>query len=155
MSRECRCSRAAWLHLGDAASARVLGVRAISRSARRIGLRADAHIDDGRRGRRPGVRYRVAGVARPEVPAESHRALAAEAAAAVAELGPAAMKVLSPDILHKTEAGAIQLDVTSPDMAAEVFGQILTAVGSTVRMPLSMAWKCSRWCPRALRCCSA
>ena len=50
---------------------------------------------------------------------------AAEAAAAVAELGPAAMKVLSPDILHKTEAGAIQLDVTSPDMAAEVFGQIL------------------------------
>lgn len=35
------------------------------------------------------------------------------------------MKVLSPDILHKTEAGAIQLDVTSPDMAAEVFGQIL------------------------------
>jgi acyl-CoA synthetase (NDP forming) len=50
---------------------------------------------------------------------------AAEAAAAVADLGPAAMKVVSPDILHKTEAGAIQLDVTSPDMAAEVFGLIL------------------------------
>lgn len=44
----------------------------------------------------------------------------AEAAAAAADLGfPVAIKIESPDILHKTEAGVIALNVTSAEAAAE------------------------------------
>jgi acyl-CoA synthetase (NDP forming) len=81
-------------------------------------------IDGGRVGDRAFAVESLASLGLRFPPSHIARS-AAEAAAAVTELGPAAMKVLSPDILHKTEAGAIQLDITSPDTAAEAFGQIL------------------------------
>ncbi|MEM9139782.1 MAG: acetate--CoA ligase family protein, partial [Pseudomonadota bacterium] len=49
---------------------------------------------------------------------------APEAKAAVEALhGPAAMKIASPDILHKTEAGGVVLHVTE-DLAAQTYNQI-------------------------------
>ena len=48
----------------------------------------------------------------------------AEAHAAVEALhGPAAMKIASPDILHKTEAGGVALHVTE-DLAAQTYNQL-------------------------------
>jgi acyl-CoA synthetase (NDP forming) len=53
---------------------------------------------------------------------------AEEAREAAAALGcPAAMKVVSPDIAHKTEIGAVVLDVPSPDEAAATFERIMAA----------------------------
>lgn len=53
---------------------------------------------------------------------------AEEARLATAALGsPVAMKVVSPDIAHKTEIGAVALDVPSPEEAARTFARILAA----------------------------
>ncbi len=55
---------------------------------------------------------------------------ATEAARIAAEMGaPAAMKIVSPDIAHKTEAGGVRLGV-APEAAAETFDAILAAVGA-------------------------
>jgi acetate---CoA ligase (ADP-forming) len=53
----------------------------------------------------------------------------AEAArdAAVALGCPVAMKIVSSEIAHKTEIGAVVLDVASPDAAAAAFGQLMAA----------------------------
>jgi acyl-CoA synthetase (NDP forming) len=62
----------------------------------------------------------------PDVLAES-----AESAVAAAEkLGyPVVMKVVSPQITHKTEAGGVVLGVSSAAEAAQAYEQIMTAVG--------------------------
>ncbi|HXW29030.1 MAG TPA: acetate--CoA ligase family protein, partial [Xanthobacteraceae bacterium] len=54
----------------------------------------------------------------------------AEAArAAAAALGcPVAMKIVSSQIAHKSEIGAVVLDVASPDAAAAAFGQLMAAL---------------------------
>lgn len=60
-------------------------------------------------------------------------ASAEDAARAAAEIGgPVAMKVESPDVLHKSEAGGVVLDVASPDEAAAVYDRITAAVRSAV-----------------------
>lgn len=51
------------------------------------------------------------------------RAAAAEAAASFD--GPVAMKIVSPDILHKTEAGGVKLDVPGADAAMEAFDELV------------------------------
>jgi acetyltransferase len=49
----------------------------------------------------------------------------AQAAAAYQELGrPVAMKIVSPDILHKTDAGGVALNVDSPEMASQTFEKL-------------------------------
>lgn len=59
-----------------------------------------------------------------------HLAETADAAAAAVDAidGPAALKLQSPDILHKTEAGAVALGVETPDAARAAFDD-LTARG--------------------------
>jgi acyl-CoA synthetase (NDP forming) len=52
---------------------------------------------------------------------------AAEAADAAARFGTVAMKVASPDILHKTEAGGVALGVT-PERAAAEFSEMMQRV---------------------------
>jgi acetate---CoA ligase (ADP-forming) len=48
---------------------------------------------------------------------------------AAAALGcPVAMKIVSSEIAHKTEIGAVVLDVASPDAAAAAFGQLIAAL---------------------------
>ena len=54
---------------------------------------------------------------------------AAEAAVAAARLGcPVALKVLSPDISHKTDVGGVRLGLTSPDAVARATTAMLSAV---------------------------
>lgn len=59
--------------------------------------------------------------------------LATEAAAAAAHArecgGPVAMKIASPDIIHKARAGCVRLNVSADD-AAEVFAEIVAAAGA-------------------------
>ena len=63
----------------------------------------------------------------PVVPAR-HARTGREAAAAAAALGfPVAVKVLSPDLLHKSEAGGVRLGVGDEAAAAEAFDSIAAA----------------------------
>ncbi len=56
-------------------------------------------------------------------------ATAAEAAAAAAQVGfPVAMKVYSPDVVHKLDAGGVMLNVQDERAAAEAFDRIISAV---------------------------
>ena len=56
-------------------------------------------------------------------------ATAEEAAAATAEYPVAALKVVSPDILHKSDLGGVRLDVRGPTEAATAFVDIMTSIG--------------------------
>ncbi|MFH0891266.1 MAG: bifunctional acetate--CoA ligase family protein/GNAT family N-acetyltransferase [Candidatus Falkowbacteria bacterium] len=51
---------------------------------------------------------------------------ASEASRAAAELGfPVAMKILSPDIIHKTDVGGVRLNINSPEEAGRAFSEIM------------------------------
>jgi succinyl-CoA synthetase beta subunit len=53
-----------------------------------------------------------------------------QAGVLAAEIGfPCVLKVLSPDIAHKTEVGGVRLDIGSPEQAAAAAAEILDAVG--------------------------
>lgn len=53
---------------------------------------------------------------------------ASEAVQAAAEIGyPVALKVESPDIRHKTDAGALRLNVSGPDEVARGFDEVVTS----------------------------
>jgi len=57
---------------------------------------------------------------------EKRAATAEEAAAAAAQIGyPVALKIDSPDIPHKTEAGGVRLNLTSPEQVKEAFREII------------------------------
>lgn len=56
---------------------------------------------------------------------------AADAVALAADIdGPVAMKVVSPDIVHKTEAGGVELDVEGADEVRAAFDRIVEAVAA-------------------------
>lgn len=50
-----------------------------------------------------------------------------EAAAAVAELGPVAMKIVSPQIVHKSDVGGVRVGVATQDAARLAFAEIVAA----------------------------
>ena len=53
---------------------------------------------------------------------------AAAAASAAAELGvPVAVKIISADLLHKSDVGGVILNVPGPDAAAEAYHQVITS----------------------------
>jgi acetyl coenzyme A synthetase (ADP forming)-like protein len=60
-------------------------------------------------------------------------ARSAEAAAeAAGELGfPVVLKVLSPDVVHKTDVGGVKVDLRSPEEVMNAFGEILQSVGES------------------------
>ena len=62
-------------------------------------------------------------------PAEALASSADDAAAHAARIGfPVAMKIVSPDVLHKTEAGGVVTGVGSADEASAAYEQIITSV---------------------------
>lgn len=64
-----------------------------------------------------------------EVPRQELAASAAAAAEHAATIGcPVVLKVVSPDVPHKTEAGGVRLGVKSPEAAAQAYTEILAAV---------------------------
>ncbi len=67
------------------------------------------------------------------LPAVSERLVnSAEAAAAAAgELGfPVVMKIVSPDILHKSEIGGVMLNVATPEAAEAAYGELIARAGA-------------------------
>ncbi|MFD4836970.1 acetate--CoA ligase family protein [Achromobacter sp. NPDC058515] len=63
------------------------------------------------------------------LPANEVAASAGQAAAAAARIGfPVVMKIVSPDIAHKTESGGVRLGIRTEDAAAEAFDGICAAV---------------------------
>lgn len=57
-----------------------------------------------------------------------------EAGNMAAEIGfPAAMKVVSPDVIHKSDAGGVKLGIGSPSAAAAAFSAIKNAVAGAVK----------------------
>ncbi len=60
-----------------------------------------------------------------------------------------ALKVVSPDIVHKSDIGGVHLDLTSEADVREAARSILTRRGGSGRMPASPASPCSRWCAGA------
>ena len=70
-------------------------------------------------------------VARAGIPVVPHRLVrsAAEAAEAAAALGlPVALKIVSPDIAHKTELGGVALGLATPEAAARAFEEVTARV---------------------------
>ena len=60
-----------------------------------------------------------------------------EAATYAEELGyPVVLRIVSPDILHKTDVGGVRLDLESPEEAAQAFVEIT----SSVRRKVPSAW---------------
>jgi acetyl coenzyme A synthetase (ADP forming)-like protein len=67
------------------------------------------------------------------IPVVAHRAVAteAEAVAAAEEVGyPVVVKALSPQVVHKTELGAVRIDLRGPDEVAEACADIAARVGA-------------------------
>ena len=64
----------------------------------------------------------------PVVPHEIANS-SAQAAEKAAVIGfPVAMKILSPDIIHKTEIGGVKLNINSREQASKAFNEIITSV---------------------------
>ena len=79
-----------------------------------------------------------------------------EAVAAAAALGrPVALKVQSPQIPHKTEAGAVALGLQGAEAIARAYEEVLAAARRAFLQPKSAACWSRPWRRRASRCCSA
>ncbi len=64
-----------------------------------------------------------------EAPRSSLVTSADGAALAASEIGfPVALKILSPDVLHKTDVGGVVLNVESPDAARQAFERIMDSI---------------------------
>jgi acyl-CoA synthetase (NDP forming) len=106
------------------------GPRPAAAAAARIAVPAAA----ARRGRwsEDAARALLAGAGLPVVPARLVTS-AEEAAAAAADLGgPVAVKVASPDILHKSDIGGVRLGVAADEGAVRAAYQAVAAAASAV-----------------------
>ncbi len=57
-----------------------------------------------------------------------------DAVAAARKVGyPVALKIDSPDVLHKTDLGGVQLDVAGPEAVEQAFGRVMKTVGRKAR----------------------
>ncbi len=78
--------------------------------------------------------YRLLRNAGVPVPASALAASREEAAEAAARIGfPVVLKIVSPDVVHKSDAGGVVLNVASPDTAAKAYDTIVGNVRE--RMP--------------------
>lgn len=67
------------------------------------------------------------------VPKEALVASPAEAVQVASEMGlPVALKVVSPDVIHKTEAGAVAVNLTSPEQVASGYERIVASARERV-----------------------
>ena len=64
---------------------------------------------------------------------------------------PVVLKGESPDILHKTEAGMVKLNLRPPAEVERAFDEILKRRLPDHPTPRFRAWWSSRWCRRASR----
>lgn len=70
------------------------------------------------------------------IPVLDHRLATSpeEASRMASEIGfPAAMKVVSPDVIHKSDSGGVKLGIDSPPAAAEAFAAIIQNVARAVK----------------------
>ncbi|MEN6342270.1 MAG: acetate--CoA ligase family protein [Methanospirillum sp.] len=78
--------------------------------------------------------YRLMRSAGVPVPASALTASREEAAEAAARIGfPVVLKIVSPDVIHKSDAGGVVLNVATPDAAASAYDAIVETV--PVRVP--------------------
>ena len=64
-----------------------------------------------------------------------------EAAAALAEVGaPAALKAVAADLLHKTDAGGVDLGIATPEIAAESYAAMVHRVEQAAGIALDGVW---------------
>jgi len=69
------------------------------------------------------------------VPISSHKLVqsAAEAASAAAEVGfPIAMKIVSPDILHKFDLGGVKINIQDAEAAKQAYADIMASIQKNV-----------------------
>ncbi|MFM0394913.1 acetate--CoA ligase family protein [Paraburkholderia phytofirmans] len=66
----------------------------------------------------------------PVIPATVVHSAEEAFAAAQSMAAPVALKILSPDIFHKTEVGGVALDLRTPERAQQAYTQIIANVGS-------------------------
>ena len=139
LERAVRCM-AALAEFGEVAARRpsapapVRRQAAIERIWRAAATRIAASCSNMRgawRCRRPACRWR-----RPCSPPTPSRT-----AEMFSRLGsvPLAMKVVSPGIIHKTEAGGVVLGVAGADEARETFARILESANRAGQLPISAA----------------
>ena len=77
------------------------------------------------------------------LPASRAVATAAEAEVAAVAIGfPVALKIRSPDILHKTEAGGVMLDLRSGAEVKEAAGALLAAARAAHRLRVPARDRC-------------
>ena len=65
----------------------------------------------------------------PVLPARFAKS-AEEAAAAVAQLGTAAFKIVSPEIIHKSDSGGVRVGIKTPEEAGKVFREMMITVAA-------------------------
>ena len=64
-----------------------------------------------------------------------------QAAAVLAEVGaPAALKAVAADLLHKTDAGGVELGITTPEIAAESYTAMVHRVEQAAGLALDGVW---------------
>ncbi len=79
-----------------------------------------------------------------------------QAARFAAEIGfPVVLKIISPDILHKTDMGGVVVGIKNEKQARQAYQDILIAPGGTCQMRTSGVWPCNNWPIKARRSLSA
>lgn len=72
----------------------------------------------------------------------------AEAVKLATEIGyPIVMKIVSPDILHKSDAGGVKVNINDEAGVREAFNTILQNAKTTKPMPISTVLPSRRWLP--------
>ncbi len=81
----------------------------------------------------------------PVVPTRTAADPRAAAAAAASLAGPVVLKILSPDITHKSDVGGVVLDLQAPAAVRDAAEAMLERVRSRLPERASTDSPCSRW----------